>query len=330
MIYGRNNAGGVFLSKQFSLLLKGIACIVIALHHYSQHVVSTGISDSLLYKILSTQGGFSGVALFFFLSGYGLMESERQAHKSIMKGIPNRLWALYYPVLIINLIQYVVIKIASNIACCDVNSSIIDIFRFYVLDNVFWFVGIIMVCYISFYVCCLFVRKPIRNISMIGGMIATMSIPMILNEPFNHIMSIPFFFIGVWVSEYKHEIACCLRNIFVLIALAILIFITAYLIYRLNNGMLFHIYVNVVQTIALLCITSWFTIVVNFNSFLGEISYPVYLVHNKILKVSLFYDYWPSAIVFLISTLILALLYSKIIKYKIRLSWDKFKISKNK
>jgi peptidoglycan/LPS O-acetylase OafA/YrhL len=319
--------GGCDLSKEFSLLLKAVACIVIALHHYSQHVVSLGISGNIIYKLLSSQGGFSGVALFFFLSGYGLMESNRNSHNTTLLG---RLWRVYRPMLVINLIQYLVMLIASYKFCTNFEIRVIDVFRFYVLDNVFWFVGIIMMCYVTFFLCGLNRNKKRRNLLMMLGMVFSIAIPKLLNEPFNHIMSIPFFFIGVWVSEYKELAASFLRNKCVLLLLTTLIFCLVIGVYVMHSGALFHLSVNIIQTIALLILVSWFNIQVEFSSLLGKLSYPIYLVHNKIIKVSVFFNYWPSVFLFLTVTIVLAFVYDKFLKYQTRLRWDKFKILREK
>ena len=53
------------------------------LHHYSQYVCANNLSESVIFRALSYQAGFLGVAIFFFLSGFGLMESESKAHRGI-------------------------------------------------------------------------------------------------------------------------------------------------------------------------------------------------------------------------------------------------------
>lgn len=317
------NLGGVRLDKNLSLILKGIACLIIALHHYSQHVISCGISHNIFYHILSTQGGFSGVALFFFLSGYGLMETDNAKHKSIMPNLPLRIWKLYRPVLLMNVLQYAVMMSSSLYYGFEMEHPFIDVFRFYAMDNVFWFVGIILVCYISFYICCECRDKHKRNCLMLLGMIASISVPAMLHEATNHLMSIPFFFIGVWVSDYKEELAASLRNKWSILISGIIIVAMVFVVYKTRNSLYFHVSLNVIQTIALLYLTSWFCFTINFVSRLGQLSYPIYLVHNKILKVSNFYEYWPPVLLFVVLTLALGYIYHIILKLKIKALWHK-------
>ena len=83
------------IDKNLSSFLKFLAAITVALHHYSQYVCANHLSENILYKVLSSQGGYLAVGIFFFLSGYGLMESEKKHHLSpigfIKKTIPSRL-----------------------------------------------------------------------------------------------------------------------------------------------------------------------------------------------------------------------------------------------
>lgn len=68
------------IDRTLSSAIKFIAAVIVALHHYSLYICANNLSDSIIYKFLSAQGGFLAVAIFFFLSGYGLMESEKHRH----------------------------------------------------------------------------------------------------------------------------------------------------------------------------------------------------------------------------------------------------------
>lgn len=58
---------------------------MVMLYHYSQYICSNNCSDSIFYKMFSTQGGYLGVAIFFFLSGYGLIESEQKCYLGLLQ-----------------------------------------------------------------------------------------------------------------------------------------------------------------------------------------------------------------------------------------------------
>lgn len=89
------------LTKDTSNAVKVLAALMVMFHHYSQYIMANGLSDSIFYQLLSTQGGYLGVAIFFFLSGYGLMESEQKIHLSLAAFFKRRFLNVYLPVLLV-------------------------------------------------------------------------------------------------------------------------------------------------------------------------------------------------------------------------------------
>lgn len=102
------------LTKNTSNVLKVIAALMVMLHHYSQYVCANNVSDSLIYKLLSTQGGYLGVAIFFFLSGYGLMESEVKSHLNLLQFFKKRFFKIYIPVILVSAIWVVMSSFLLN------------------------------------------------------------------------------------------------------------------------------------------------------------------------------------------------------------------------
>ena len=80
-IISANQTSEICLDKNLTDLIKFLACLMIALHHYSQGMVVAGTHNPI-YLLFSTQGGWLGVAIFFFLSGYGLMNIDMKNHQS--------------------------------------------------------------------------------------------------------------------------------------------------------------------------------------------------------------------------------------------------------
>ncbi len=95
------------LDKATADVIKFLAAIVVVLHHYSQYVEINHISGWIGYKLLSSQGGYVGVAVFFFLSGFGLMESEKRSHLSAKRFFQRRFMKVYLPVLAVTFIWYI-------------------------------------------------------------------------------------------------------------------------------------------------------------------------------------------------------------------------------
>ena len=91
----------VDIDKILTNFVKFLACIVIALHHYSQHAI--GNSDGIIRSTLipfSAYGGYFGVAIFFFLSGYGLSKSDQKRHLNFNDFCKRRIGKVYAPVLL--------------------------------------------------------------------------------------------------------------------------------------------------------------------------------------------------------------------------------------
>lgn len=70
-------------------VLKFICCIIIVLHHYSQYIVSEIGNPNVITNILSSQGGYLAVSLFFFLSGYGLTVSFNKKSLTFFEYLKN-------------------------------------------------------------------------------------------------------------------------------------------------------------------------------------------------------------------------------------------------
>ena len=66
----------ITLDRGFTDLLKLIAAIMVAMGHYSGHALD--YMENPLLRLFVMNGGSVGVAVFFFLSGYGLMMSEQK------------------------------------------------------------------------------------------------------------------------------------------------------------------------------------------------------------------------------------------------------------
>ena len=72
-----DNAVRFSLSKDASTCLKGLACLLIVLHHWCSGLSGIG-HDGFLVKLFTQAGGITGVAVFFFLSSYGLSLSQQK------------------------------------------------------------------------------------------------------------------------------------------------------------------------------------------------------------------------------------------------------------
>lgn len=294
----RQESPAVYLNFQFTQFLKGLSCLMIALHHYSQHVLSLGIADNLFYFLFSTQGGYAGVAIFFFLSGYGLMESERKHHMSLKEFAIKRFLKIYKAVFITNCLT-----LCSIYCWTYFNTGIwpaidwIAVFSITELDHYLWFIKVLFVCYLGFAVS-IQSKKP-GHIAILLGQLIVFSYLLMKGEATHHLISVPLFGIGVFASQFKEEASSFLRNRSALGALSVITIATILWSRKSQDALAIHALFNYLLIWTMLWLCSRYMVVLNFRSFLGYISFPVYLVHHKIITLSLGQGHIAPVLLFL-------------------------------
>lgn len=150
------------LSKEESDFCKGIALIFITLSHLPR-VMGGGNALNPL--------GYFGVAVFLFLSGYGLRKSY---DKVGLKGFWGKRIKRIIPPLCI-------ITIAISIICYvlkDKRFNPIDIILgcvglSNVINPVTWYIGLMWYCYLVYWIC---MKRRIRSELIIGGSILVLSV----------------------------------------------------------------------------------------------------------------------------------------------------------
>lgn len=137
----------IVLDKQTTDSLKGLSAIVVMLYHL------TFYSNSKILSLLFTNTGQLAVAVFLFMSGYGLTVQHQKKGEGYFKGFwLNKIFRL----ILIFLISDVIVTIINNIffgTDFGVLSIIKSAVRFcYPNGRELWFVAIIIFCYICFYI----------------------------------------------------------------------------------------------------------------------------------------------------------------------------------
>ena len=94
---------GLALDKGLTDVFKFVTCILIAFHHYSQYATNHSGGSNWFYLLLSAVGGYLGVALFFFLSGYGLIKSEQKQYLPFKVFVTRRFMKVFFPVLLVTI-----------------------------------------------------------------------------------------------------------------------------------------------------------------------------------------------------------------------------------
>ena len=309
------------LTKNTSNSLKIISALVIVLHHYAQYVCLNHLSDSIFYKVLSAQGGFIGVAIFFFLSGYGLMESEQRSHLNPTEFLKRRFFKIYLPVLLVTIIWMFAVPFLLSESPFEgfkveigggkylIFSNIL--YRFG--DGVLWFIRVLFLLYAMFFVFSLLWKKHFAlSITVLG--ILTIAISALVSHmfaPFESI-SIPFFPLGVFISLYKENRLCIVFSIVGLILYALIEYIF------IDYALALHSIINIIGLIFLILVLFIWTIDIKLPELLTIISFDLYLVHNKVLMVmegnTLCNVLWVFMTVVFITTACFSLLRIKLLK----------------
>lgn len=96
--------GKFIINREASNLLKVISALLVMFSHYFNLKAQTGFALNTFEWCVRSQGGNIGVAIFFFLSGYGLMMSEMKSHLPLKVFFRRRFCKIYLPVLLVTAI----------------------------------------------------------------------------------------------------------------------------------------------------------------------------------------------------------------------------------
>ena len=274
------------ISKDLTTLLKGLCCILVGLHHFSRIMVEQRGSSNPFYILLASQGGNIGVGLFFFLSGYGLMESSKKKPLSIKEILKKRYWKLLWPIVIINTLFLLILRIPGiNVNTEHYNNLLIEVFNFESVDVVLWFINVLFVCYAIFYVSEACRTAKYRNY-VFYGLGSCYLMVMIITRPelHWHYTNIPMFFLGVFYSQNINVFIGKVNKTKILSLLIFICFATAigwfgYKIMWARFG------VCLVVLMIILWLNLKYEIIIRGSTPISDSSYEYYLIHNKVLML---------------------------------------------
>lgn len=258
---------------------------MVAVHHYSQYVISNNISHNLLYKAFSSQGGYLGVAVFFFLSGYGLMKSDMIKHLSFGNFVKRRLMKVYFPVVLVTTIWlpiYYTLMGKGDLFIIDVLQDLLWNWK----DGVLWFIRCLLQLYIAF------ALYSILRLYLESSLIRILSLCILATLMFclQYFMvadyssiSVPLFFFGIGVVEFK-KIKTYLTNRWISTGV-ILLMIAIVWVFR--HKMLFvHACFNYLFILLWMMFATRRTLRFKpIPKWMSTMSFDVYLVHMKCLDV---------------------------------------------
>lgn len=256
------------LSIDHTNIAKGIACIMIVIHHIA------GIEG---LNIFSPFGGI-GVCIFLICSGYGLSISYKKY--GLKNFVIKRFFRILIPFFVVNVITYMYIFFADK--------------DYSVLTNtyIFWYVYYIMGTYIIFYVVYKFFYK--YRIPLIIIAIAAYSelkgYPVTIQQIFS-------FSTGILIFEYSNKLIYIDNNkcknfigvsliilsaVFLLLKNIFKIYDNNYLINTANCVMIMSGAVGIIFLSYFLLKCKYISMALKY---IGKLSYEVYLVHLILIKL---------------------------------------------
>lgn len=105
MLMRKIGSATLSLPKGTCDIIKLLSALLVMTSHMGSVALGPAYgSTNPAFYAMATQSGYTGVAIFFFLSGFGLMESESRAHLGVGQFFRRRFWKVYFPVLLVSLL----------------------------------------------------------------------------------------------------------------------------------------------------------------------------------------------------------------------------------
>ncbi|MBQ3154689.1 MAG: acyltransferase [Clostridia bacterium] len=284
----RNNVSATYLSKENTTCLKGLCAIGVLVHHLFQY---SGLVQNIYLRVILQSLGFLMVALFFFLSGYGLQVSYKKAPDIYLKNFPKQRIAPYYLIIIILIAIY-------SFALLWINSSLdyITVVRsFFFSDTIIangWYLQIQLLMYFAFYLINRFIKSDKeKSIAWLLFLLLYVLLSIAFDAGITRYVSVFAFFIGIKWADYKRIVDNHLnhkRRGFLIYVSVFVSFVVSYMIWWLTDG-----YISIcVQMICEVFFTVFVIICLRFipincfvTRFLGRISLGIYVIQGVFLKV---------------------------------------------
>lgn len=280
-------------SLPISNFIKCVACIVIALHHYSQFGIDKEYISGPIYSVFRSVGGDLSVTLFFLLSGYGLMASETKKHLDFLDFMKKRFWRLLKPFWIANIVFVVIYWLLGtpNIATTSLSNAVLSCIGIVTFDGTMWFVRVLILLYIFFAVSIQIKGKTLLVTSVLTLVFIVVSI---LCGMGSHFWSSAFAFpAGMALFLYKDTLFPLARKIYVpIVAIVFYVGLLYGLVFCLHlDNSIWHQLNNILIVILLVVLVSHLP-----NNCLDSFKLPkwldayyeMYLAHPKILYLMYF------------------------------------------
>lgn len=289
-------------------LLKVISAVLVMFSHYYNLKARTGYDLNVIEWCIRSQGGNVGVAVFFFLSGYGLMMSEMKSHLSLKMFFKKRFCKIYLPVLLITALW---LPICYKITPPHSYSLIISDLLWSFKDPVLWFIKSLLLLYGTFYLSTLYLKKK-QTLSLAvlwSGTVITCIISYFSNGTFglNSISGIPLFAVGVVSALWSLRKFMGIHPAFVALFFSFIAISLTMSFFPRFIPNLAHVIADYLVVATIILIFSQWHPIVKIPVIFSMITFDIYLVHLKILVVMQEVTPTLPILLFVVATLLFAL-----------------------
>ena len=280
--------------KNHSIYLSRTTCdaikLIAALFVLSAHMASVTLgpaygSTHWLAYATATQNGYIGVAVFFFRSGFGLMESEKRSHLTLASFISRRFAKVYVPVLLVTAIWLPISQLITPPILIGCNTVFYNLLWGFA-DPVMWYVRVLIPLYAAFYLMTLIFsrrRSATAAVWLLYVVCMAYTLWSIANDSIRD-HSVPMFALGVLASYYRQRgilFFTVITSVSAIVMCASTVLLTSHPI----TGMI-HVGFDNALIIAMVAILSARKAEWKLPTVLTAISFDLYLVHFKILEVT--------------------------------------------
>lgn len=298
------------LEKHTTSVLRFILIIVIMLNHYAGKINSVWLYPFLI-------GGYSAVALFFFLSGYG-------NYKSINENMISFVWLfkrfghIIFSFVVVLLINFVFLALTNN----SVNGFLSYLFSLSIPGQTLWYIKIQLLLYVIF---AIFFSLSISNKNKLLfttlTIITYIIIARMLNVAPYWYMTCIFFPFGICFALFEDDIFKINSKMTKLLSVAlglicVILFCVQFLFGNIKIGLAMDALYE--SFILLFTITILMQINVRFKILetIGNSSFELYMTHlvllNTFVNLGVDLSEWYVVFIWFIGSILLALCVNKI------------------
>lgn len=298
-----------YLSKNITDSLKGFSVLVVIFSHIALFSVNKNI-----FVTIFKNSGFLAVALFLFVSGYGLTEQLNKRENYLKGFIFNKIIRLYLIFFISNIIVTILnnIFLKTNYSAKNILSS--SLYMNFANGRELWFVAAILFLYLTFYLSFKLFKDKFSNISICIAPIFYIILCKLLDRGTWWYNTCFCFTIGVLVSIYKEKVFHFFKSKYLLNFAISLIGLVGLMFFYIRGHSAFQ-YIIPIVFIWFICIL---TLKIEPKSksmqYINKISFEMYLVHLIILQIA-FKDEIQRRSLYLIATIPIMIILSIITKW---------------